>query len=274
MKATPWSEKERETYFLQEYGRLRAVVAAREETAGWTAPATLEAQYELHAYAANHPVDAPPDLTLEMVATCLSVLGPDHPTTIGFRVLWAHEATEVMAGTGDGQATWALESMVARQTELLGPDHARTLSLLRAQLQQQSRAYKLDELALAEYPQAAQLMKAWSELVDKHITALGADHLDTMECREMQAGEACEFGLHGDEVGLYALLAADRARVQGPYHANTLETRAAYVASLAETGDPIDLLRSEELHPALLADCLRVLGRNHPVTQSSLESAR
>ncbi|WP_405542523.1 hypothetical protein OG478_12605 [Streptomyces phaeochromogenes] len=104
-------------------------------------------------------------------------------------------------------------------------------------------------------------------LVDAHAAALGADHVDTIVCRTVQASEHCEFDLHDDGIMLHAGLVADRARVQGPDHADTLKARWNLVCAVN------DGMFGRKLYPALRSDCLRVLGRGHPLTQAVLEHA-
>ncbi|MCX5601204.1 hypothetical protein OOK29_23945 [Streptomyces phaeochromogenes] len=252
--------------------RLRSVAAGLAQSLGQSHPDTLAADYALHAHVAKHPSSGTVDVhTLELVSICLHFLGEDSPTTIGARVLWAHEATELMAGTGDGEPARTLASMAGRQTSLLGPAHPLTLSLRRAHLQQATRAYKLDaSRELDDYPRAPKLIAAWTALFDEHVAALGADHPDTMTCRESQAAEHCEFGLHDGEARCYAALVADSTRVHGPDHLSTLQARDMRCTSLAETGRPHNLEVSRTLRTALVADCLRILGRSHLLTQSVL----
>ncbi len=116
------------------------------------------------------------------------------------------------------------------------------------------------------------MLRLWGELVADHVDALGADHPDTFACRDEEAAEHCEFGEHDGEARRYAALAADRARVLGPYHPDTLGSRESHLTSLVETGRPEAAAESARARPALIADCVRALGRDHRVTQFAVES--
>ncbi|MEU7042339.1 hypothetical protein AB0A77_14920 [Streptomyces varsoviensis] len=284
LEALTWSEAEhdaetarRDALERREAQRLRAVAAEAGRASGPMHPAALAARRDLVEYAHQHVgcVERVLDLADPLAADCLRALGPDGQVTIDVLAVQAMERLEEYEGAAAQEAPAALASLVERQTRLLGPRHPRTLRLRRRHVACVCRAYKLDHRTAHEPPAPdghRRLLRLWAELAAEHADALGPDHPDTFACRDEEAAEHCEFGEHDGEASRYAALAADRARVLGPYHPDTLGSRESHLTSLTETGRPEAMTEADRARPALIADCVRALGRDHRITQFALES--
>ncbi|AEV85674.1 Nephrocystin-3 [Actinoplanes sp. SE50] len=175
----------------------------------------------------------------QLLTSCLRILGPDHPDTLASRhnlAWWRGEA-----GDRAGAAT-AYEQLLTDQLRILGPDHPGTLAT------RHNLAWRRGE---AGDPHAAERLLADPSPVLGAPTAAGPRSL------------AWRRGEGGDPVGAvtaYEQLLADRLRVLGPDHPDTLITRHGLAWWRGEAGDPAGAVTAYE---ELLSDRLRVLGPDH-----------
>lgn len=267
-----WSEAESDAYderraaaVERERARRVAVVAASNAAVGPEHPETLAARADLLDYCADQHLGEVLDDATALERVCLRVLGADHRVSIAVRAVRAVERIESDAEAPAAVRT--LASLVERQCGILGPADPETLRLRRLLL---ARTWRHYELAGAGEPETR--ARQWAELVADHARLLGPGHPDTLTCREQEAADYCEFGAHVPEARHYAALAADRTRLLGATHPDTLRSRTDHVTSLFETGDTADRALWARLHVELVADCVRVLGRDDPRTQRAVES--
>ncbi|MGW4844514.1 hypothetical protein [Nocardia brasiliensis] len=273
MAGSVWSEEESDAYWERrdaeieaERVRLAGVVTDASGAVGAEHPDTLAARGELLEFCARQHLESVLDAATDLVRVCLRVLGDDHRVTIAAQAVRAVELIESDEGPDEGVRM--LELLVERQTRVLGPADRETLRLRRLLLGSTWRYHKLADSPGDLEPRARQ----WAELVADHVRLLGADHPDTLTCRDEEAADCCEFGAHDQEARHYAALVADRGRLFGVTHPDTLRSRTNHVISLFETGAVDDRALSTRLRDELVADCLRVLGRDDPLTQMALES--
>ncbi|MFI5776531.1 tetratricopeptide repeat protein [Nocardia sp. NPDC051570] len=275
-----WSEAEYDAYFDRRDAsnerareRMTALVAERTRVVGADHLDTLTARRDLLADLIRWRDDALGD-GISLTADCLRVLGPDHQVTIAVRALVAAERIE-QADVDEpaGDAVRMLASLVEQQTDLLGPAHPDTLRMRLLHVEGIWRDYKLrlgyksGDRRFEEFEaHAAQ----WAALVADHVRLLGADHPDTLRCRDKEAMDYCEFGEHDAELRCYTALVADRTRLLGSDHPDTLASRENHLTSLSEVGGKENHALADRLHVDLVTDCLRVLGRDHWTTQSVL----
>jgi hypothetical protein len=77
-------------------------------------------------------------------------------------------------------------------------------------------------------------------------------------------------GRKGEAIGLLQAVLADRQRVLGPDHPDTLASRNDLAAGYGAAGQPDEAIA---LYQVALADCERVLGPSHPLTVTVRENA-
>ena len=185
----------------------------------------------------------------QLLTDCMTVLGPDHPSTLAAR----NDRAYWQGRTGDAVgASAAYEQLLADRIRLLGPDHPETLATR-------------DEVAWwrGVAGDVAGASKAYEQLLADRIRILGPDHPDTLTTRENVAwwlGEA------GDALSVreaYEQLLADRARLLGPDHPDTLTTRNRLASWRGNFGD---IAGASEAYELLLADRMRIFGPDHPET--------
>jgi helix-turn-helix protein/tetratricopeptide repeat protein len=185
----------------------------------------------------------------ELLAGCLRVLGPDHPS------IWLVRAETVrarlMADDRPGVVT-ALEGLVDDLTRLHGPDHSDPL-LARSKLAE-ARA-RADDLPGA--------IRGCTELLADRLRILGPDHPETLMTRSALAGYHDAAGDPTSAAEAHEELLAGLLRTVGPEHENTLGTRNNVARKRGDAGDRAGAAAAFE---RLLADCIRILGPDHPCT--------
>ena len=180
----------------------------------------------------------------ELADRYTELLGPEDPTTIGYR--FAGAACQATFDPAAGVAL--LEELLAEQIRLFGPDSAATLQYRRLVYEA-----RLD----ADLPVPMELVDT---LVADQRRVLGADHPDTLRTQAEQV-----LSLVPEEgaapVAMEELF-ADMVRVLGPDDPHTLHVRYILLRLAAEDGGPEVLEQVRQL----LADQRRVLGEDHPET--------
>ncbi|WP_165913468.1 tetratricopeptide repeat protein [Marichromatium gracile] len=146
----------------------------------------------------------------------------------------------------------SLQTLLADQIRILGPDHTGTLTTRNniAYWQAESGAIK-------------EALAAFEALLADQTRILGPDHPDTLTTRNNIALWQAESGAIAAALAAFEALLADQTRILGPDHPDTLSMRNNIAAWQAESGAIEDALAAFE---ALLADQTRILGPDHPDT--------
>ena len=152
------------------------------------------------------------------------------------------------------QTALTLEDAVDMLTDVLGPDHPRTL-------------IARNNLALA-YQEAGNVSTAidmYQALLPDLARApvLGPVHPDTLTTRNNLALAHQEAGNVSTAIDMYEAVLADRTRVLGPDHPDTLTTRNNLAGAHQEAGN---LPKAIAMYQTLLPDLASVLGPDHPHT--------
>ena len=152
------------------------------------------------------------------------------------------------------QTTLTLEDAVDMLTDVLGPDHPRTL-------------IARNNLALAhqEAGHVSTAIDMYQALLPDLARApvLGPDHPDTLTTRNNLAGAHQEAGHVSTAIDMYEGLLPDMAHVLGPDHPDTLTVRNNLALAHRDAGS---LQKAIDMYEAVLADRTRVLGPDHPDT--------
>ena len=154
------------------------------------------------------------------------------------------------------QTTLTLEDAVDMLTDVLGPDHPRTL-------------IARNNLALAhqEAGHVSTAIDMYQALLPDLARApvLGPDHPDTLTTRNNLAGAHQEAGHVSTAIDMYQALLPDLARapVLGPDHPDTLTTRNNLAGAHQEAGHVSTAI---DMYEGLLPDMAHVLGPDHPDT--------
>ena len=231
----------------QAYWQDIRVVAVRH--LGPDHPDTLTTRLELARLrgVAGDPAGAAADLA-DVLADRVRVLGADHPSTLATRRRLAHWRGEAGDPTG---AAAGYEELLADSLRVLGPDHPDTLD---------ARAQRAHWRGKAGDPAGA--VAAYEELLADELRVLSPDDWVALVTRgnlaywRGKAGNA--WRRHGLRGGAGRLRAGAWARQsQHPYQPKpprSLPGRSGGSGGAAAA------------YEDLLADCLRVLGPDHPAT--------
>ena len=194
------------------------------------------------------------------------------------------------------QTALTLEDAVDMLTDVLGPDHPRTLiarnnlalayqeagnvstaiDMYQALLPDLARAPVLgpvhpdtlttrNNLALAhqEAGNVSTAIDMYEAVLADRTRVLGPDHPDTLTTRNNLAGAHQEAGNLPKAIAMYQTLLPDLASVLGPDHPHTLATRGSLATAHRQAGNVSTAIA---MYEALLTDEIRALGPDHPIT--------
>ncbi|MEW1695900.1 tetratricopeptide repeat protein [Streptomyces sp. NPDC091278] len=180
---------------------------------------------------------------------------------------------ETTAGTAEAAADCALRLVTAQHRSgdyasalaaagqatdlarrLLGDDHVLVLRLRQRTGKATDRLGRLDEAA-----------RLHGELLDDLERTCGPDAPDTLTTCLHLSRPLTWLGRPAEAVRLMHRTATGRTALLGPWHPLTLEARAC----LLELPPGPELDREAPAGPDLVADCLRELGADHPITLSA-----
>ena len=182
----------------------------------------------------------------ELLADQHALLGPDHPNTLGTRLLRA----SLQGDAGQAEAAVAqLEEVLVDTERVLGPDHPDTLST-RGSLAAARPMTGGRTSASARFEACSPTWCGCSARTIQHAHDPGATR-----CIAGQGGAG------GRGFRQLEALMADRLRVLGPDHPSTLATRGDLAYLLGKAGKVAEAVGQSE---KLLADELRLLGPDHP----------
>ena len=190
------------------------------------------------------------------------------------------------------QTALTLEDAVDTLTDVLGPDHPRTLiarnnlalahqeagnvstaiDMYQALLPDLARApvhpdtlTTRNNLALAhqEAGNVSTAIDMYEAVLADRTRVLGPVHPDTLTTRNNLAGAHQEAGNLPKAIDMYQTLLPDLASVLGPDHPHTLTTRNNLAGAHRQAGNVSTAIA---MYEALLTDEIRVLGPDHPIT--------
>ncbi|MFI0998681.1 FxSxx-COOH system tetratricopeptide repeat protein [Streptomyces galbus] len=235
------------------------VLADRERYLGPYHPDTLGARHNLaNSYSDAGLTQEALELREWVLADRERLLGPHHPETLRAR----NNLADSYSDAGLTQEALELdEQVLADRERLLGADHPDTLTT-RSNL----------AISYSDAGRAQEALELRERVLADRERVLGPDHPDTLTSRSNLAHSYRAAGLVGfgraaprvdEAVALDERVLADRERLLGPDHPDTVRARGSLADSYSDAGRVQEAL---DLRERVLADRERLLGPHHPDT--------